>query len=144
MPTNAHDHDGQGRHDHDQVPQVVDLSEWETDERERQSYDPRAPVPSTATTLWDRWAVAELADGWQVASAVLADGSSMYWLLDPRGQGGGGWCASMAPHELTGSLPREWKQRTGLTCEAKRTNGKPCQQLVKVPGAVCRFHGGDA
>jgi hypothetical protein len=108
---------------------------------ERQPYDPGAPVPSDGTALWDEWSLNDLADGWQVATAVLADGSAAFWLLDPRGQGGGGWCASMAPHELDGALPREVKKRLGLVCGVlSRHTGKPCQQLVRHAGAHCGVH----
>lgn len=148
-PTNAdqqdpgHDHGHQ--HDHDQAP---DLSQWEQDERERQQpYDPARPVPraSQALTLDE----SDMGHGWVAVEAIMGDGSTAFWLVDPDQPPGGVWNANLAPHEQTGPLPQGWTRRVGLTCGAISPHtGKPCRNSVKADSAsgYCSRHtaAGDA
>ena len=84
----------------------------------------------------------QLGDGLAVAECVHADGQTVYWLLLPGGEGGR-WNPGDAPHELTGPLPREWRRRVGITCDAAtRTTGRPCTNFVAQPGDRCHAHTG--
>jgi hypothetical protein len=49
---------------------------------------------------------------------------------------------TVAPHELTGRLPRQWARTRGLlTCGRRSTTtGKPCRNTVDRPGDACPWH----
>ncbi|HEX8509729.1 MAG TPA: hypothetical protein VF635_09585 [Propionibacteriaceae bacterium] len=85
-------------------------------------------------------ATTDLGGGLVAAEAILGDGTRTFWLIDSGQPAKGVWNARNAPHELDGPLPRQWKQRVGMTCAATRTNGKPCANLVKHPGDCCSRH----
>lgn len=84
-----------------------------------------------------------LADDLAVAECVQPDGSVTFWVLHARSDTYGCACARCVPHERTGPLPLELRDRLGLVhrCGAPtRSTGLPCRSHVPGPGATCTVH----
>ncbi len=84
-----------------------------------------------------------LAEGVALAECVAPDGSTAFWLLQAGSHTYGCACRRCVPHELTGRLPVELRDRLGLVhrCGAPtRSTGQPCRSIVQDPDATCTSH----
>lgn len=92
------------------------------------------------------------APGYTAGVAVTSDGTEEYVLAyrghlnddDARYPSHELAWQHIAPHELTGRLPRQWARTRGLlTCGRRSTaTGKPCRNIVDHAGDACMWHDG--
>lgn len=85
-----------------------------------------------------------LVAGLVMAECVSGDGTTALWLMRDDDAGTIG-CASRccAPHERTGPLPAELRDRLGLVhrCGAPtRSTGHPCRSIVQAADDTCGTH----
>jgi hypothetical protein len=84
-----------------------------------------------------------LTDALCMAECVDSNGTTSLWLLACDDDGTLGCaCRNCAPHEATGRLPREVRDRLGLVarCGARTHAGTPCRTVVSAPGVTCGVH----
>jgi hypothetical protein len=78
--------------------------------------------------------------GRELVLAIDGKGEQTVWLMQPGGDDGEPGCVHCAPHERTGRLPREWRERLDMFCAATTQSGKRCRVGVAHPGELCRHH----
>lgn len=93
--------------------------------------------------LIDTFDAVDVGQGYSLSHLVDVDGTRWPLLYDTRQRApqffphlDEDW-RRLAPHEMNGSLPREFAQ---FWCGAPARTGKPCRTRVAAPGVRCRHH----